>query len=122
MPRWAGTLAARLDSTSRAAGNPIVVGQGLCDPQARVYDGHVYLYATHDAVPGSNAFVMNDWRVWYSGDLVHWKHVSTLKPEYAIKGTTAWATPRRAVSAELKNASIRSRPGSRGTRPAAKST
>jgi hypothetical protein len=75
--------------------NPIVIGVGLCDPQVRVYDNHVYLYATHDADPNSKGFVMNGWWVWHSEDLVHWEQVSTLKPEQTYWGkptTECWAT------------------------------
>ena len=77
------------------AENPIVEGVGLCDPKVRIYDNHAYLYATHDAVPGSNRFVMRDWWVWTSDDLVHWKQVSTLKPEqtyYKKPSNDCWAT------------------------------
>jgi arabinoxylan arabinofuranohydrolase len=75
--------------------NPIVPGVGLCDPQVRIYDNHVFLYATHDAVPGSKSFVMHDWWVWESADLLNWKQVSTLKPEDTYFGKPSaqcWAT------------------------------
>lgn len=80
---------------SGEGGNPIVTGRGLCDPQVRIYDGHAYLYATHDAVHGSSNFIMNDWWVWHSDDLVHWEQVSTLKPENTYWGkpcNQCWAT------------------------------
>ncbi|MFD1611476.1 family 43 glycosylhydrolase [Sphingomonas tabacisoli] len=76
-------------------GNPIVPSRGLCDPQARVYDGRVYLYATHDASPASRGFMMNDWWVWRSQNLVDWEQVSTLKPEQTYWGKPSdqcWAT------------------------------
>lgn len=69
-------------------GNPIVTGRGLCDPHVRIFGEQAYLYATHDAVPGSRDFIMNDWWVWRSPDLVHWEQVSTLKPE-----DTYWRKP-----------------------------
>jgi arabinoxylan arabinofuranohydrolase len=77
------------------AANPIVEGMGLCDPQVRVYDDHVYLYATHDALPGSKSFVMHDWWVWTTDDLLHWTQVSTLKPEdtyFRKPSAQCWAT------------------------------
>ena len=77
------------------AANPIVEGVGLCDPKIRIYDNHAYLYATHDAVPNSKRFIMRDWWVWSSDDLVHWKQVSTLKPEqtyYKKPWDSCWAT------------------------------
>ena len=63
------------------AQNPINPGIGLCDPQVRVYDDKVYLYATHDSSINNKGFVMNDWWIWSTSDLVHWKYESTLKPE-----------------------------------------
>ena len=100
LPGWAGRfgveeLQAEPPSPSPRGGNPIVVGKGLCDPQVRIYGDQAYLYATHDAVPGSDKFIMNDWWVWHSSDLVHWKQVSTLRPEDTYWGkpcNQCWAT------------------------------
>ena len=100
LPGWAGRfgveeLQAEPSSPSPRGGNPIVVGKGLCDPQVRIYGDQAYLYATHDAVPGSDKFIMNDWWVWHSSDLVHWKQVSTLRPEDTYWGkpcNQCWAT------------------------------
>lgn len=78
-----------------AQGNPIIAGVGACDPQVRVYDNEVYMYATHDALQNSKDFVMNDWWVWHTTDLVHWEMVSILKPEQTYFGkpsTQCWAT------------------------------
>ena len=83
-----------LTRTMRAA-NPVVEGVGLTDPKIRIYDNHAYLYATHDAVPGSKRFIMKDWWVWASDDLVNWKLVSVLKPEqtyYKKPENSCWAT------------------------------
>jgi hypothetical protein len=80
--------------TTRAA-NPLVEGVGLCDPKVRIYNNHAWLYATHDAVPGSQRFIMNDWWVWTSDDLVNWKLASVLKPEqtyYKKPWNSCWAT------------------------------
>lgn len=63
------------------ADNPIVPGIGLTDPHGVVYGDRVYLYATHDCVPGANNFVMNDWWVWSSADLVQWRQEGVLRPE-----------------------------------------
>jgi len=96
LPRFAAALAspaAPLRVVSH--GNPIIPNLGACDPQVRVYDGHVYLYSTHDASPDSNNFVMHDWRVWHTTDLVHWELVSTLSPEQTYFGkpsSQCWAT------------------------------
>jgi hypothetical protein len=78
-----------------ARGNPIISNLGVCDPQVRIYDNQVYLYATHDASPKSADFTMNDWWVWHSADLVNWEMVSVLKPEntyFRKPSTQCWAT------------------------------
>lgn len=77
------------------AQNPILPGKGICDPQIRVYDNKVYLYATHDAAPNNKTFIMNDWWIWSSTDLLNWKYEATLKPEttyFKKESNQCWAT------------------------------
>ncbi len=79
----------------RSKGNPLFPGLGACDPQVRVYDDHVYMYATHDASPDNKTFVMNNWWVWHTTDLVNWEMISVLKPEqtyFRKPSTECWAT------------------------------
>jgi len=76
-------------------GNPIMPGIGLCDPHIRVFNGRIYLYATHDASPLSPQFRTNDWWIWTTDDLVHWEEVCVLKPEqtYLRRAfSSCWAT------------------------------
>lgn len=76
-------------------GNPILAGQGVCDPQVRVYGDKVYLYATHDYSFENQGFRMDDWWVWSSSDLLKWNHECTLKPEETYFGQpcgACWAT------------------------------
>ncbi len=83
------------DKPLQTGGNPIVLGIGFCDPHAVVYDDRVYVYATHDFSPENKGFVMKDWWVWSSSDLVNWKQESVLKPEdtYLKKSfNDCWAT------------------------------
>ncbi|MGN6728060.1 MAG: family 43 glycosylhydrolase [Tepidisphaeraceae bacterium] len=80
--------------TARAA-NPIVAGKGLCDPDIRVYGDRAYLYGSHDESADNPTWKMNDWWVWSSADLIHWKEECTLKPQDTYYGqpmTTCWAT------------------------------
>jgi len=77
------------------AGNPIIPNQGVNDPHIHVFDGKAYLYATHDKSADNTTFVMEDWWVWSSDDLVNWTQESALKPEDTYIGegfTSAWAT------------------------------
>jgi arabinoxylan arabinofuranohydrolase len=73
--------------------NPIIADQGVCDPHIHIFDGKAYLFATHDEKRGNNFYVMNDWWVWSSADLVHWNRDFTLKPSDMWVGTTknCWA-------------------------------
>ena len=68
------------------AGNPIVDNQGLTDPHAVVYGDRVWVYASHDAEPKATKFVLKDWWVWSSADLVNWQHEGTLRPEQTFIG------------------------------------
>lgn len=63
------------------AANPIVPGIGLADPHVVIYGNHAWMYATHDFSPASKGFVMKDWWVWSSADLVNWKQEGTLQPQ-----------------------------------------
>ena len=64
-----------------AKGTPLFPGLGVCDPEVKIYNNQVYLYATHDASIRSTDFVMHDWWVLHTTDLVHWERVSVLMPE-----------------------------------------
>lgn len=65
------------------AGNPLNSGleSTFDDPHGVVFNNRVYLFTSHDFSPTNNSFVMKDWRVLSSDDLVTWKLESTLKPE-----------------------------------------
>lgn len=63
------------------AANPIVEGRGLADPAAVVFGDRTWLYASHDADRKATTFVMRNWWVWSSRDLVLWRHEGTLRPE-----------------------------------------
>lgn len=78
----------------RTSGNPIIPGIGVCDPHIRIYNDRAYLYATHDKSPESKGFVMDDWWIWSSPDLVDWQHECTIRPEdtyYGQPDPSCWA-------------------------------
>lgn len=59
--------------TERA--NPIIRERFSSDPAALVHDGKIWLYTGHDeASIYSNFFVMDDWQLYSSTDLVNWEH------------------------------------------------
>lgn len=58
--------------------NPLILDQFTADPTARVFEGRIYVYPSHDipASPGrgrANWFVMEDYHVFSSENLVDWK-------------------------------------------------
>ena len=58
-----------------------IIGLGVTDPHIRIFDDRAYLYTSHDHSPQNKSFVMKDWQVWSSDDLLCWTLESTLKPE-----------------------------------------
>ncbi len=77
------------------AQNPIVKNMGLNDPHIHIFNDTAYVYASHDKAVNSKNFVMDDWWVWSSPDLVNWTYRSTLKPEQTYIGkpfNKCWAT------------------------------
>ncbi len=91
---WAG--AAVLASPAHA-GNPVVANQGVNDPHIHIFGDTAYLYASHDKSSRNDEFIMEDWQVWSSDDLVHWTLRSTLYPHQTYLRdqpgfASAWAT------------------------------
>jgi len=77
------------------AGNPILDGIGLTDPHIVIHEDRAYLFGTHDFSPDNTGFVMRDWWVWSSPDLVHWRLESTLRPQATFLRASSqdcWAT------------------------------
>ena len=75
--------------------NPIIRDRFTADPAALVHGGRVYLYTGHDeATQRDRFFVMRDWRVYSSEDLVDWtSHGSPLSArDFAWASGDAWAS------------------------------
>jgi hypothetical protein len=53
------------------ADNPIIQTRYTADPAPVVIDGKVYLYTDHDE-DNATWFVMNEWRLYTSSDMVNW--------------------------------------------------
>ncbi|RZL07770.1 MAG: carbohydrate-binding protein [Hymenobacter sp.] len=69
-------LALLLAGAARAQ-NPLITNQFTADPTARVFNGRVYVYPSHDipATPGHGRagwFVMEDYHVFSSANLTNW--------------------------------------------------
>lgn len=77
------------------AQNPIVPNVGLNDPHVHIFNDTAYVYASHDKSINNKSFIMEDWWIWSSPDLVNWTKRSILKPEQTYIGkpfTGCWAT------------------------------
>ena len=76
------------------AQNPIIENIGMSDPHARVFNDTIYLYTGHDSHPEDTTWVMKEWRVFSSIDLVNWKLEGTISPKdnyMAENSTDCWA-------------------------------
>jgi hypothetical protein len=77
------------------AQNPIVPNKGLNDPHIHIFNDTAYVYASHDKSFENKGFVMEDWWVWSSPDLVNWTKRSVLNPKDTYIGkdfSRCWAT------------------------------
>ena len=92
---WKAARALPLLLLAVDAANPIVPGVGMADPHMHVWPAQpdkVYVYATHDcnragdasqpcaAAAGELGFLMEDWWVWSSTDLVAWTQEARVYP------------------------------------------
>ncbi|HMG07063.1 MAG TPA: hypothetical protein VK609_01075, partial [Mucilaginibacter sp.] len=59
---------------SPAAGNPFITSMYTADPSAHVWaDGRLYVYASHDIAPARGCDLMDQYHVFSTDDMVHWK-------------------------------------------------
>ena len=76
------------------ADNPLIKGIGMSDPHIRVFNDTIYLFTGHDSHPDDKTWVMRDWRVFSSTDLINWKLATTISPKYNYmpdSTTDCWA-------------------------------
>jgi len=76
------------------ATNPLIMDQFTADPTARVFEGKMYLYPSHDIPyrPGrgrTNWFIMEDYHVFSSANLTDWKDHGVIVSQTNV----AWANP-----------------------------
>ncbi|WP_396600612.1 family 43 glycosylhydrolase [Algibacter sp. R77976] len=77
------------------AQNPIVSNVGLNDPHIHIFNDTAYVYASHDKSINNDKFIMEDWWIWSSPDLVNWTKRSVLNPKDTYIGkdfSRCWAT------------------------------
>jgi len=54
----------------KTGGNP-VIQEGSADPSVRIFNDRVYIYPSHDFSPDNEYWIMKDWKVYSSDDLVN---------------------------------------------------
>ncbi len=95
----AATSAVLLWAGAASATNPLIMDQFTADPTARVFEGRVYVYPSHDikAPPEykgrPNWFVMEDYHVFSSGNLTDWTDHGVIVRQTGVEWTnpTAYA-------------------------------
>jgi hypothetical protein len=91
----ASILAALLRAPAAFATNPLILDQFTADPTARVFEGRVYVYPSHDIrePPGytgrPNWFVMEDYHVYSSSNLTDWTDHGVILTQKDVP----WADP-----------------------------
>jgi arabinoxylan arabinofuranohydrolase len=84
-----------LHATAAFATNPLIMDQFTADPTARVFEGKIYVYPSHDikAPPEykgrPNWFVMEDYHVFSSENLTDWKDHGVIVTQQGVE----WADP-----------------------------
>jgi len=68
------------------ADNPLVPDVGMADPHIHIFNNKAYLYTTRDASKTAESYIMPDWHVWSSDDLINWKHELTILPSETYMG------------------------------------
>lgn len=61
--------------------NPITKVLGVSDPHIRVFNDTIYLFSGHDSDPNDKTWVMKDWRVFATTNLLDWTQVQTISPK-----------------------------------------
>src|SRR4051812_34826412 len=64
-----------LSVAASRADNPLIMDQFTADPTARVFEGKIYLYPSHDIVPPAGVprgFCMEDYHAFSSENLLDW--------------------------------------------------
>jgi hypothetical protein len=80
--------------TAKKLTNPLIAEPGMSDPHALVLNDVCYLFTGHDVGFGVPDWIMPDWRIYRSEDLISWKHVGTISPADNYMGednTNCWA-------------------------------
>ena len=90
-----------LVSSVALGGNPLVTDIFTADPSGRVFDGRLYVYASHD-LPDATYWDMVDWRLLSTADLIKWKDHGSIFRVKDFAWATRWAWAPDCVKANGK--------------------
>ena len=85
------TSGALLIGSAARADNPLLMYTFAADPTARVFEGKIYLYPSHDIVPpdGRRGFCMEDYHAYSSANLLDWTDHGVIVTQTNV----AWVSP-----------------------------
>ncbi len=67
-------LSGAISTVTQAQQNPFITHMYTADPSAHVWkDGRLYVYASHDIDPPRGCDLMDQYHVFSTNDMVHWK-------------------------------------------------
>ncbi|CAH8281414.1 carbohydrate binding protein with CBM6 domain [Mariniflexile fucanivorans] len=75
--------------------NPIIGNIGISDPHVRIFNDTIFLFSGHDDTPDDKTWIMKNWRIFSTTDLVHWDLRETIHPKdnYMDNNSTdCWAS------------------------------
>lgn len=85
----------KVDEIIRTTGGNPLIHEGSADPSVRVFNDRIYVYSSHDFSPENEFWIMKDWKVYSSADLVNFTdHGIALKGKdisWAIDPDHCWA-------------------------------
>lgn len=85
------TLGTLLLVPAARADNPLLMNVFAADPTARVFEGKIYLFPSHDIIPpgGRRGFCMEDYHTYSSGNLLDWTDHGVIVTQTNV----AWVNP-----------------------------
>ncbi len=86
-----------------SAQNPLITDQFTADPTARVFEGKVYVYPSHDVNCDTGWFCMKDYHVFSSEDLVNWTDHGVIVDQEEVAWVNSDANAMWAPDAHFKN-------------------
>src|SRR4051794_39010293 len=78
------------------ADNPLIMDQFTADPTARVFEGKMFLYPSHDFIPEGGrgrGFAMEDYHAFSSENLMDWKDYGPIVKQTEVP----WVNPKNSM-------------------------